>query len=314
MMLSRIADSLFWLNRYMERADGLLRVVRTNYIMSLDKGSDNAPTWRQALTVFARLDETECARLEHDTPLALKTLLAETDNVNSLRVIVTKARENARGAQDHISKEVWEQLNQMYHFVNQPKLAELLSGAGALESIDRLMRQSMLFNGIAEATMPRALGWRFLNLGRYIERSLITIEMSDRQFAAIGYNLEEPREILQWKYLLLSLSGYELHLKMYRTSNASRDVLHQVLFDPSFTRSVIYALGRVDRYFTDVLAESNRVDNVSLSRYFKSLYSSVRYTDVDIIPHNGIQAFFSDVKGRILEFGKRLSQSFFSYS
>src|SRR5271169_4215157 len=102
MMLSRIADSLFWLNRYMERADGLLRVTRTNYIMSLDKGVDNSLTWRPALKIFSKLDEEECTLLEYDTPAALRKLLVDAENVNSLKVIVTRARENARGAQDHI--------------------------------------------------------------------------------------------------------------------------------------------------------------------------------------------------------------------
>ena len=143
MMLSRIADSLFWLNRYMERADGLLRVTRTNYIMSLDKGVDSSLTWRPALKIFSRLDEEECALLENDTPAALRKLLVDVENVNSLKVIVTRARENARGAQDHITKEVWEQLNQMYHLVNQPAFVHNIMDFKALESIDGLMRQSL---------------------------------------------------------------------------------------------------------------------------------------------------------------------------
>ena len=309
-MLSRIADSLFWLNRYMERADGMLRVTRTNYIMSLD----SSLTWRPALNIFSKADEEECTRLESNTPAALNKLLVDSENVNSLRVIVTRARENARGAQDHITKEVWEQLNHMYHLVNSPELNRSIAASSALESIDNLMRQSLLFNGITEATMPRALGWRFLNLGRYIERSLLTIEMAEREFAAINYDLQAPRDILQWKYLLLSLSGYELHLKMYRTSNPNKDVLHQVLFDQNFTRSVVYSLGRIDRYFADVLAESSHVDNISLTRYFRNLYSQLRYTDVDDIGGNGVEPFLSDAKNRIFEFSKRLAQSFFSYS
>jgi uncharacterized alpha-E superfamily protein len=309
-MLSRIADSLFWLNRYMERADGMLRVTRTNYIMSLD----SSLTWRPALNIFSKVDEDECARLESDTPAALNKLLVDAENVNSLKVIITRARENARGAQDHITKEVWEQLNQMYHLVNSPEFKRGISDSDALESIDGLMRQSLLFNGVTEATMPRALGWRFLNLGRYIERSLLTIEMTEREFAAINYDLQTPRDILQWKYLLLSLSGYELHMKMYRTSNPNRDVLHQVLFDQNFTRSVVYSLGRIDRYFGDVLAESTHVDNVALTRYFRNLYSHLRYTDADDLGGSGVETFLADAKNRIVEFSKRLAQSFFSYS
>ena len=78
--------------------------------------------------------------------------------------------------------------------------------------------------------------------------------------------------------------------------------------------SVTYSLSRIDRYFADVIAESTHVDNVSLARYFKNLYSHIRYADVDDIKNESVQTFLADVRSRILEFSKRLAQSFFSYS
>src|SRR5215216_1897186 len=135
-MLSRIADSLFWLNRYMERADGLLRVMKTNYILSLDKGVNSNITWRPILEIFTYADEQLITKLENDTNATLKLLITDTDNMNSLKVILTRARENARGVQDHITKEVWEQINQMYHAVNQPNLISKLVGYEGMETIE----------------------------------------------------------------------------------------------------------------------------------------------------------------------------------
>src|SRR5579862_5092965 len=99
-MLSRIADSLFWLDRYMERADGLLRSMKTNYILLLDKGINNNLTWRPLLEIYTTLSHGDISLLENDTRATIHYLLTDTKNINSLKAILTKARENARGVQD----------------------------------------------------------------------------------------------------------------------------------------------------------------------------------------------------------------------
>src|SRR5664279_509552 len=110
-MLSRIADSLFWLNRYMERADSLLRVIRTNYILSFDVVDSSDFHWKDILGMLTIPDE-ELIRLNGETTArALHYMIADTNNLNAIKVLFTRARENARGVQDNITKEVWEQVN-----------------------------------------------------------------------------------------------------------------------------------------------------------------------------------------------------------
>jgi len=123
-MLSRIADSLYWMHRYMERADGMLRLMKTSYILSFDKVQASGMTWESALKIFTSLNQEEVAHLKQDNAAALKYLLLDTKNTNSLKVIITRARENARGVQDQITKEVWEQMNLIYHQINQPGIVE----------------------------------------------------------------------------------------------------------------------------------------------------------------------------------------------
>src|SRR6187431_1210684 len=105
-MLSRIADSLFWMNRYMERSGSLLRLARTHYILCMDKDT-GAVTWRPVLQLYASMHGDEIGSLECNTEKVLSELLVNDSNFNSLKAIINKARENARGAQDHITKEVW---------------------------------------------------------------------------------------------------------------------------------------------------------------------------------------------------------------
>ena len=312
-MLSRIADSLFWLNRYMERADGLLRVTYTNYILVLDKGVNNNLTWKPLLQIFTYLTDEQIEVIENDTDAVLKLLITDTSNPNSLKVILTKARENARGVQDHITKEVWEQVNQMYHTVNQELNAKLL-GYEAVETIENFSRNSLLFSGVTDTTMPRGLGWNFMNLGRLIERCTQTIEITDKQFASINYELNKPTDIIFWRYLLLSLSGYELHLKTYHSSNASKEVLHQVLINGNFTRSVLYTLDRIKKYLEDVMRENKLDGNEALLKFYGRLHSRVKYVDFDTLNGITLQHFLQDVRNDMLEFSNRLAQLYFSYT
>ena len=313
-MLSRIADSLFWLNRYMERADGMMRMASTYYILSLDKGVNTNLTWRPLLETFMQAEEEEIVLIENDTAAVLKKLLLDTENHNSLKVIVTRARENARGIQDLITKEVWEQVNQMYHMVNQPALQTKLAGYEALEVINTFSRQSVLYTGITDITMPRGVGWNFMNLGKYVERCLQTIELVDREYEGIDYQIKDTKDILHWRNLLLSISGYELHLKTYHTTNFNHNVLHQVLVNEDFTRSLLYSLSRIDKYLTDVIAENNSEENRLLARSFGRLYSRVRYIEFDSLNNEVLKDFLNTVQDELQDFNTRLGQNFFSYS
>jgi uncharacterized alpha-E superfamily protein len=313
-MLSRIADSLFWLNRYMERSDGLIRGIKTHYILLLDKGVNQHLSWRPMLEIYTNLPSHEIAVLEHQTEASLQKLLLDTSNYNSLKVMVTRARENARGVQDHITKEVWEHVNQMYHTVNSLSENTELRGFEAIATIEALEQNCVLYNGVADTTMPRGLGWSFMNLGRYIERGLLTIEMTNQYFNAIQYKLAEEKDILQWRPLLLSLSGYELHLKSYRSTSHNHNALHQVLFNENFTRSVIYTLKRINKYFTDAVRDNDAEETESLNKRLGRLLCKIQYADFDLLTEETLPSFLKETTKELNEFSALLTKQFFSYA
>jgi len=298
----------------MERADGILRVTRTTYISVLDKGIIEDLSWRPLLEIFTNCEEEEIVSLENNTNEVLKKVILDVNNPNSLKVLINRARENARGVQDHITKEVWENVNHMYHMVNNPTLAAQLLTEHSMETIDLLTRQSVEYTGVTDITMPRGSGWNFMNLGKYIERCLETLEIINREFKAIDYNLADQQDILYWRIMLLSLSGYELHLKTYRNSNNNKSVLHQGIINANFTRSIIYSLTRIDRYLQDVVKENESEENQALLRCFGRLYSYVKFIDFDTLDAVILPEFLEKVKTELLEVSRRLGQSFFSYS
>lgn len=313
-MLSRIADSLFWLARYMERAEGLLRVTATHNLLSLDKDVNGPLTWRPVLETFTSAGEEEINAIAGNTGAALKKLLTDTANNNSLKCIIGKARENARGIQDYITKEVWEEVNSFYHLINQPALDNRLSNYEAADILDIFTRHSVLYTGITDITMARGIGWGFMNLGKYIERCLETIVLTDKQYAVNRYKVDEIKDIMQWRHLLMSLSGYELHLKTYRSYQYTHDVLHQVLFNEDFPHSVIYSLGRIDRHLQDVTKGHISEENAALIRNFGRLHSKVKHLEIDDLNNQSLQPFLAELRHDLLYFTNLLTQKFFSYA
>jgi uncharacterized alpha-E superfamily protein len=234
--------------------------------------------------------------------------------MNAIKVLFVRARENARGVQDNITKEVWEQVNHLYHLVNQPEIEKKLKDSHAIEILDRLTKNSLLFSGITETTMPRGQGWNFMNLGKFIERSLLTIEIANAHFSKINYELDNPQDILHWKNLLLSLSGYELYLKTYAGGNHNIDVIDQIIMNKDFPRSVFYSFERIKRYIIDIIEDTKIEGGDTLRKMFGRLHSKIMFADLDNLHGNGLQGFLSSVRQELVEFSKLFSRIYFSYS
>ncbi|MBK1441158.1 alpha-E domain-containing protein [Parapedobacter sp. ISTM3] len=312
-MLSRIADSLFWLNRYMERTQSILRVIRSHYIISLDKDAIGSTTWRPILEIFAQLTDSEITQIEAKPDIVLQKILTESTNPNSIKTIVARARENARGVQNHITKELWEAVNSMYHLTNKPYLNQKLSGPEALEVVDQLMRQSVLYAGIADITMPRGMGWDFMKLGKYLERSMETIVITDKQCQLFGYDMQQESDITKWRFLLMSLAGYEVYLKTYQTFRHNNNILHQMLLNEHYPHSVIFSLTRINRYLRDVIKDNESNEKLALIRTFGRLYSKVNYMDPERLETMDSRAFFKELRNELLVFHNQLEKVFFSY-
>lgn len=313
-MLSRIADSLFWLNRYMERADGMLRLAATHYILSLDKDVNGTITWMPVMEIFTDMEKGYLKTIENNTEECLKHLLIDVTNTNCLKILINRARENARGAQDHITKELWEEVNQMYHLVNQPLLQHKINSYQGLEVMEPLIKHTVMYAGIADITMPRGTGWCFMNLGKYVERCLQTIAFAQKQLEITNFREADTNDLLQWKYLLFSLSGYELHVKTYRSSNHNYNVLHQVLINENFTRSVVYSLQRIEHYLNKVIGNNVNDERAALLRIFGRLFSKVRYLELDSLNKDTVPVFIEDINTELMDFNQKVVQHFFSYS
>src|SRR5258708_9745262 len=200
-MLSRVADSLYWMSRYMERTDGILRMLKINYASSQDDSTNF--TWRPALKVFSFLEEDEIAKREMSKRAVLMYMVVDKDNLNSVVNMVTKSRENARSVQDHINKELWQCLNEFYHLVRDERLTRALKFEDPISVLDGLIRQGILYYGTAEITMSRGEGMCFMSIGKYLERAVQSADILDVKFSDLSYDLDNTTATTHWQYFLL---------------------------------------------------------------------------------------------------------------
>jgi uncharacterized alpha-E superfamily protein len=311
-MLSRVADSLYWMSRYMERTDGILRMLKMNYAFSQDDSSDF--TWKPVLKTFSFLEDEEIAQLGNNSREVLHYMVIEKENPNSVVNMVTKARENARSVQDHITKEVWQCFNEYYHIVRDEKLEKMVKYDDPISVLDILIRQGMLYYGTAEITMARGEGLCFMNIGKYLERAIQSADILEVKFTDLGYNLDKTIDTTDWKYFLLSISGYELYLKNYRSGFEARNIIDQVIFNPNFPRSVEYSVSRAQRYFDRLKNERNLENFNKISLIIGRLRSSVQYSNMEMIIEEGIDNYLKRIHQDLYAIGNLLNKHYFAYS
>ncbi|MCO4294395.1 alpha-E domain-containing protein [Solitalea sp. MAHUQ-68] len=311
-MLSRVADSLFWMSRYIERSDGILRMLKINYATSQDVLNDF--TWRPVIKIFTGLNDNSLVELETNSREVLRYMLINKENHNSVLNIVTLARENARSVQDHINKDLWQCLNEYYHTIKDSSIERSLQKDDPVSVLDILIKQGMLYYGTTEITMERGEGRSFMSIGKYLERAIQSIDILDIKIGAVETSAGLLSDTSYLKHLLLSIGGYELYLKNYRKGIEAQSVVEQVVFNNDFPRSVLYAINQLYRYFDRLNNELSTNQNQKLLFMIGKLQSRVKYSSVDGIYEEGLHNYLSHLKKELFGVGNALGEHYFAYA
>ncbi|HLK26995.1 MAG TPA: alpha-E domain-containing protein [Puia sp.] len=310
-MLSRVADSLYWMSRYLERTDGILRMLKINYASSQDDLQEFS--WKPVLRIFTYMKEEEANAIAHNSRAVLQHMVTDKENPNSVFNIVTHARENARSVQDHITKEMWQCLNDYYHAVRDERLAQWLNKEDPISTLDVLIKQGLLYYGTTDITMSRGEGFAFLNIGKYLERGVQSADILDIKFSDRNFDFSKT-DTTYWKYLLLSISGYELYLKTYRSGFEAKNVVEEIVLNKDFPRSVLYSINRLHRYFERLRNQGNVEGYEKVDFMIGKLKSEINYTTVDMIEEKGLHNYLLRIKKELSEVANALNQNYFAYS
>jgi uncharacterized alpha-E superfamily protein len=244
-MLSRVADSLYWINRYVERAENISRFVEVSEAMALDCPPGSAEPWLPLIDASGDREEFDrlCPAGRPDD--VVNFLVRETDNPSSVVNCIAFARENARQIREIITTEMWEQINSIYWSMQEADFWE----QPPQEQLREIRRACQLFYGITDATLSRDLSWQFSRLGRLLERADKTTRILDVKYFLLLPSAEDVGGVLdelQWIALLRTAGAYQMFRQSQQKAIAPEAVASFLLLDPIFPRSVRYCLERIN--------------------------------------------------------------------
>ncbi len=251
-MLSRVAESIYWIGRYMERAENTARLLDVSLRSSRELATsfrldEESPDELALILVATGEHEEYERRYGAVTEDGLATfLVVDQDNPSSVVSCLSAARISARGVRESISSEMWEELNRAYLSFHRVTSAYLLI-EGLHDFCGQIRRASQLFQGVTDATMPRDEAWYFLTAGRYLERAGMTARILDSRTGELNLGADEPppEEVHRWLALLRSVSSYESFRRLVPGSIQPAQVAEFLLFSLSMPRSVAFGIQRV---------------------------------------------------------------------
>jgi len=308
-VLSRVAYNIFWMSRYIERTNGMLRLLRTNYISSQDEV--NNFSWRSVLRLYSDVSPVQTEMIEMQSSRVLDHLVLDFNNTSSVCNNIYKARENARAVQDHISKEVWQCLNDYHHLVRDSVIHNQIKYGDPVTAFDNLIRHGMLYYGTVDTTMARGEGFNYLHVGRFLERAILSIDMLNARLTELGYNLQQPIEAPALRYLLYSLSGYELYLKTYRGKMATSSVVEQILYNPNFSHSVLYCLQQLTRFFERLQGESLPENYREVEFQIGKSRNNIRYSNMQEADSVTLKSFLEKTRNEIFTIDTAFNKYYF---
>lgn len=311
-MLSRVANSIYWLNRYVERAENVARFVDVNLNLLLDAPLGMEQQWEPLVITTG---DQELFRERYGEATAdniLQFLTFDRDYPNSIISCLRSARENARSVREVISSEMWEQVNAFYLMVNEAAEVGLLAELHTF--FPEVKMASHLFAGVMDATMAHTEGWHFGQLGRLLERADKTARILDVKYYILLPEVTDvgsPLDDLQWIALLKSASAYEMYRKsQYRIT--PRGVTEFLILNREFPRSIQFCLIEAERSLHQISGTPAGTWRTDSDRALGRLRSELDYLTIDDINQRGLHEFLDDLQTRLNAVGEKVFSDFFA--
>jgi uncharacterized alpha-E superfamily protein len=315
-MLSRVADSLFWMSRYIERAENNARILDVNLQLLLDLANqsevESAQQWNP---VISSLEENELFESLYEKPdgiAAAEFVTLQKKNPNSIYSCLTSARENARTTREHISSEMWEQINRLYLFVKSDAARKLFRNS-PYEFFKRIIAGSHLFQGIGDATMTHGEGWDFIRIGRLIERADNTSRILDVKYHILlpsGERVGGNVDTIQWMAVLKSCSALEAYRKLYVGQVTPGKVAEFLIAHGDFPRSIRFCVDSLDVALHRISGAGEAHYSNEAERLAGRLRSDVDYVTIREIFKFGLHQYLEAIQVRLVEVTEAMYQTY----
>jgi uncharacterized alpha-E superfamily protein len=303
-MLSRVADALFWMSRYLERAEHVARLLDVFFHLEMDlRGLMAAPHELHWTSLPAILQlQVPVSANGATTPQGSVShwLTFDLDNPGSIMSCLTRSRANARSIRGTINSLMWRELNKLYWQLREEAFARLARDSPH-EFYQAVECGSLVFQGVCDATLNHDTGWQFIQLGKYLERADKTLRILDNQYHLL-HELTDPADLplsnLQWAGVLRSCRAYEAHQRLYVGRVEPEHVVEFLLLSPDFPRSVRFCLEAAGQALAAIegLAPVRRLSQVD--RILGKVLSDLQYLDLEEVLRTDLHAFLGSVLQR----------------
>ena len=312
-MLSRVADSLYWMARYIERAENNARFIDVDLQMSLDAPITFSEQWEPLVAITGNVEAFEERYRTPSRENVIRFLTVDRDNPNSIVSAVMKARENARSVREAISSDVWEQVNAFYLLVSSAS-AERLAINDSYKFFADIKRFSHLTAGVADNTMSHGEAWNFMQLGRMIERADNTSRLLDVKYFMLLPSAEDVGSAIdemQWSILLRSATALEMYRRRHGTITPA-NVIDFLLLDTEFPRAILFCLLMAEQSLHGISGTRLGTFSNLAERRIGQLRSELAYSQVSEIISQGLHEFLDNFQSQLNAAGEAITATFFA--
>ena len=311
-MLSRTAESFFWIGRYIERAEYTARFVNVHYhlLTEIATSEDQSNIWTRYLEDTGELESYQTLYGEVLTKPVMEFVTLSRDNPDSLTNLIAAARNNARGIQDQLSSEVWHFMNDFYFSLKGKTDMDLWADTHDL--LRHVRNTCYTLDGVMGGTMVRDEGWNFYRLGKNIERGGRTARLID--IPVLSEPTTEPKRISEYHQCLAALksaSAFEAYRKFYSAQLVPKKIVRFLLFHNRFPRSVRFTTTQTSELVELLAGGTRRSETRQTIRLAGALAADLEFGSLEEVYSTGLSAFLAQVLEQLDQLSNLVAKAFF---
>jgi uncharacterized alpha-E superfamily protein len=312
-MLSRVANSIYWMCRYIERAENVARFISVNLNLLLDMPSERGKHWDPLVLITGDQELFEEHYQEYSQETVIAFLTFDNNYPNSILSCLAAARENGRSIREIISSEMWEHLNTFYLEMKNPQFhAMALKDPHQFYKI--IQMRSHLFTGLMDSTMSHGEAWNFARIGMMMERADKTSRILDVKYFMLLPNADlvnTPIDNIQWTAVLKSASAFEMYRKEHHLITP-RMVASFLIFDEQFPRSIRHCITKAQICLHRISGSPNGSNNNGAEKLLGRLKADLEYTDIEEVIKQGMHEYLDNLQTRLNQVGMAIGTTFFN--
>jgi uncharacterized alpha-E superfamily protein len=308
-LLARFAENIFWLARYLERAENLARIVEINKTYARD--NPDGPDWKRLLALYGDTERFAEKHEESDARSILNFYVLDRSNPGSIISCITSARENARSVRHLVSTEMWTHLNILHAKIAAFNARDIRPSNLSLTS-STIISGCQTFEGIAEGTFFRSEPWAHYHLGKYLERADQTTRILDMGCERLFIEEGDAVAWVHWNVMLRSVSGYHAFCACHPAATSPHDIADFLLYDSEFPRAVVLCATRISERLRDIEVRYCRKRSKSVALANSELAALLERRRPKKMTAKGLHLHLDRIQKSLAQLSDAIGQTYFN--